>query len=292
MENKDNLSKSDKIIKFIQKYGIIFWLIISLSAVVIVFIYIYKNDNNSDNDIKYNYVNPEYSYAEHSSSGKKSKLKKSVTTTVKNQKTKKSATSRTTKGRQTKVTPEPAKFPVEINSVSKEQLVQIEGIGNSLAERIIDYRRKIGIIYNMELLKNIDGIGEKKLNILKQYLYVDKKYYREITQKTSTTSKTSKEMTSLKNTYTASKTTSVITSIAYSSSTVTSTVTTIPIRQRVNINTADAEELSEKLLIDISVADDIVILRNNIKEFSNPQELLYVIDNSLYNEIKDYIDIK
>ena len=51
-------------------------------------------------------------------------------------------------------------------------------------------------------------------------------------------------------------------------------------------------ELSEKLLIDISVADDIVILRNNIKEFSNPQELLYVIDNSLYNEIKDYIDIK
>lgn len=63
-------------------------------------------------------------------------------------------------------------FPADLNTVTKEQLMQIDGIGEKTAQKIIDYRIAIGEYTSMEQLLNVDSIGEKTLEKLKKYLYV------------------------------------------------------------------------------------------------------------------------
>ncbi len=63
-------------------------------------------------------------------------------------------------------------FPADLNSVTKEQLMQIDGIGEKTAQKIIDYRIEAGEYKNIEQLLNVDSIGEKTLEKLKKYLYV------------------------------------------------------------------------------------------------------------------------
>lgn len=51
---------------------------------------------------------------------------------------------------------------ISINEASKQQLEQLPGVGESLAQRIVDYRQAQGRFQNLEDLKNVSGIGEKK----------------------------------------------------------------------------------------------------------------------------------
>lgn len=51
---------------------------------------------------------------------------------------------------------------ISINQSTKEQLEKLPGVGESLAERIIAYRKEQGKFQNVEDLKNVSGIGEKK----------------------------------------------------------------------------------------------------------------------------------
>ena len=57
--------------------------------------------------------------------------------------------------------------PIGINSATAEDLTAIQGIGQELAKRIIDYRKSIGEFQNIDELDNIEGIGKKKLAIIK-----------------------------------------------------------------------------------------------------------------------------
>lgn len=158
-------------------------------------------------------------------------------------------------------------FPADVNTVSAEQLTAIDGIGEITAQKIIDFRRNAGKIYNMELLLQIDGIGKSKLELLKQYLYVSQSDYSEtsvLTKKPETTAST--------------KTTTVsqITSVTKPKTSETTVCTTAKSMKSVNINTATAEELADCLLIDLELAEAIVELRTNIQYFVNDLELLYV----------------
>lgn len=63
-------------------------------------------------------------------------------------------------------------FPADLNTVTKDQLMQIDGIGEKTAQKIIDYRTKTGGYKNIEQLLNVDSIGDKTLEKLKKYLYV------------------------------------------------------------------------------------------------------------------------
>lgn len=51
---------------------------------------------------------------------------------------------------------------ISINAASKQQLEQLPGVGQALAQRIVDYRQSQGRFQNLEDLKNVSGIGEKK----------------------------------------------------------------------------------------------------------------------------------
>ncbi len=61
-----------------------------------------------------------------------------------------------------------AAFPVDINSADLTGLTAIPGIGKVIAQRIIDYRNAHGKFNNIEELRNVKGIGEKKLARIRQ----------------------------------------------------------------------------------------------------------------------------
>jgi len=63
-------------------------------------------------------------------------------------------------------------IPLDLNRVSVEDLCLIPGIGESLAQEIITYRRKRGRFRSVEELKNVKGIGEKNYQFLKIYFTV------------------------------------------------------------------------------------------------------------------------
>lgn len=57
--------------------------------------------------------------------------------------------------------------PVNINTASSRDLESIPGIGVVIASRIIGYREKFGNFGSWEDLKNVKGIGDKKIEALK-----------------------------------------------------------------------------------------------------------------------------
>lgn len=61
---------------------------------------------------------------------------------------------------------------VNINSASKEKLTTLTGVGESTAEKIIDYREENGYFNTIEDLMNVPGIGESKFNALKDEITV------------------------------------------------------------------------------------------------------------------------
>ncbi|MPQ42473.1 helix-hairpin-helix domain-containing protein [Clostridium tarantellae] len=61
---------------------------------------------------------------------------------------------------------------VNINSASKDELMTLTGVGESKAQAIISYREKSGAFKKVEDLQNVDGIGEKTVEKLKDSITV------------------------------------------------------------------------------------------------------------------------
>lgn len=182
-------------------------------------------------------------------------------------------------------TKEEYSFPADINKADKEMLMAVSGIGEVTADRIIAYRDRVGVISNMDMLLEVNGIGESTLALLKGYFYVDSADYHDMPQETK-----------------AAETQPVQTEIpadtvteppATEEQTVTTAETTEKVRQKVNINKADAQEISDKLLIDMDKANAVIELRELISYYESPNELLLCkgFTEKLVSELWNYIEI-
>lgn len=60
---------------------------------------------------------------------------------------------------------------ININKATKEELKTLDGIGDTLADNIIEYRKN-NKFESIEDILNVNGIGESKYNVIKEYICV------------------------------------------------------------------------------------------------------------------------
>ena len=182
-------------------------------------------------------------------------------------------------------TKEKYSFPADINKADKEMLMAVSGIGEVTADRIIAYRDRVGVISNMDMLLEVNGIGDSTLALLKGYFYVDSADYHDMPQETKVAETHPVQTEIPADTVTEPPVTE--------EQTVTTAETTEKIRQKVNINKADAQEISDKLLIDMDKANAVIEIRELISYYESPNELLLCkgFTEKLVSELWDYIEI-
>ncbi|MBW2370351.1 MAG: helix-hairpin-helix domain-containing protein [Deltaproteobacteria bacterium] len=61
---------------------------------------------------------------------------------------------------------------ININTADKETLMQLDGVGESYAQRIIDYRETNGPFANTTDIQNVKGIGAATYNKCKDMICV------------------------------------------------------------------------------------------------------------------------
>ena len=59
---------------------------------------------------------------------------------------------------------------VNINEADVEELMTLNGFGETVSESLIDYRNENGIFYTIESIMNVTGIGNSKFNLCKNYI--------------------------------------------------------------------------------------------------------------------------
>ena len=172
---------------------------------------------------------------------------------------------------------ESVNFPIDINSAGIDELKALDGIGDAAASKIIEYRETYGSFKNREELLNVSGIGEKKLEKIYDFIFVENESYDEPDNSDSEIfnepeiyddndynnddiqlqeSDFSDEQDSVPETEPAEITTEEFILI--------------------NLNTALKEDFMKLPYVDENIADDIIELRNTIQYFSHPYELLMV----------------
>ena len=62
---------------------------------------------------------------------------------------------------------------ININTASAEELMQLDGIGQKYAERIVEYRENEGAFKAAEDLTNVSGIGPKTWELNKERITVE-----------------------------------------------------------------------------------------------------------------------
>ena len=63
---------------------------------------------------------------------------------------------------------------LDLNQATAEQLTELPGVGEAIANRIVEFRKKNGPFKRVEDLLKVKGIGEKSLDKLRPHLRVGK----------------------------------------------------------------------------------------------------------------------
>ncbi len=64
-------------------------------------------------------------------------------------------------------------FKIELNSATWVEWSQLPGIGQVLAQRIVEYREQNGPFRDVEDLDRVKGIGPKKIDAVRPFVRVD-----------------------------------------------------------------------------------------------------------------------
>lgn len=64
---------------------------------------------------------------------------------------------------------------IDVNTATMEQLLEVKGVGEVLAQRIIEYRQVHKSFKTLDELNNVKGVGGKKLEKMLPYLTLSKK---------------------------------------------------------------------------------------------------------------------
>jgi len=176
-------------------------------------------------------------------------------------------------------------YPIDINFATKEELCSLDGIGETLSDRIIEYRKN-NYFYSIEDIKKVDGIGKKFLDENKDKIFVDLSILPEITTTYHSETNRATNITSE-----IQETTVAETNI------ITTTIISIESSEKeltpVNLNTATYEELIS-LPISPEIAEQIIELRGKIGYFSSTKELYYIegYSHELYIELLEYVYVE
>lgn len=169
-------------------------------------------------------------------------------------------------------------YYIDINTASREELMDLSGIGEILADAIIAYREQYGAFANPEEIMQVSGIGEGIFAAIADRIYVqdpqypvdpqsfdDEIYEENVYDETNAAvqDNTEKNVPELEE--------------------------VIPI----DLNTADAELLMLLPYVDEAVAKEIIELREKIGGFSNTYELLYTesLNRRQVAEISGYVTV-
>lgn len=169
---------------------------------------------------------------------------------------------------------ESVNFPIDINSAGIDELKTLDGIGDATASKIIEYRETYGSFKNREELLNVSGIGEKKLEKIYDFIFVENESYDEPDNSDS-------EIYDY-NDYNDYNNDDIRLEESDFSDEQDSVPETEPIEITteefilINLNTALKEDFMKLPYVDENIADDIIELRNTIQYFSHPYELLMV----------------
>ena len=63
-------------------------------------------------------------------------------------------------------------FPIDINSATLQELMALPGIGEVLAQRIIDYRAEHGSFESIEGIMEVTGISDKRFEDVKDLICI------------------------------------------------------------------------------------------------------------------------
>jgi len=75
--------------------------------------------------------------------------------------------------------------PININTATRTELIQIPGVGEKMADRIVAFRKANGPFKRIEEIMNVRGMGEKTFLSIKHHLMVDDGRTKKNSPKTS-----------------------------------------------------------------------------------------------------------
>ena len=166
---------------------------------------------------------------------------------------------------------ESVNFPIDINSAGIDELKALDGIGDAAASKIIEYRETYGSFKNREELLNVSGIGEKKLEKIYDFIFVENESYDEPDNSDSEIY----DDNDYNNDDIQLQESDFSDEQDFVPETEPTEITTEEFIL-INLNTALKEDFMKLPYVDENIADDIIELRNTIQYFSHPYELLMV----------------
>lgn len=194
---------------------------------------------------------------------------------------------------------------ININTASADEFTKLNGIGEVIAGRIIDYRRENGEYKNIEEIMNVEGIGEVIFGDIQPYIYVDNPVYETEPVTEPETKEQTETETEVTETVTIEITTEVISEEIIEVHTETESITiektetttekqtTLEEIAPIDLNEAEKEELMLLPNVDEEIAEQILELREKIGRFTHTYELLLIeeLEQKEVSEILEFVTV-